>query len=354
MTQVLPSLKIMHVMAGAPQGGAENIFLESVLALAQARLSQYVVTRPDNTYRLDQLRANNIPLSTASFDRIARWSTHRTLRKAIASFDPDIIQYWMGRAGTFAQNSRAINIGWYGGYYKMARFAKCEFHIGLTKDIVAHIHDQGATPAQTKLIHTYAEFSPCAPTPRSSLETPENAPLLLALARLHVKKGLDIALNALTQIPDAYLWIAGDGPLKDELTELAKRLGLTERVRFLGWRDDRGALLAAADICIFPSRYEPFGTVMVDAWAAGAPLVAAAAAGPKAYVKTEENGLLIDIDDADALARAIMRILRDDRLRLKLIEGGRKTYRSQFTKEVFINTSAEFYQSALAQKSADP
>jgi len=67
-------------------------------------------------------------------------------------------------------------------------------------------------------------------------------------------------------------------------------LGLESRVRFSGWRDDRAALLAAADICVFPSRYEPFGTVTVDAWAAKRPLIAAAAQGPKAYVTDGTDG----------------------------------------------------------------
>ena len=337
----------MHVMAGAPQGGAENIFLESVLALSEAPVAQYVVTRPNNAFRLEQLHASNIPVTTAKFDRFIPWPTRRALRTAIASFDPDIIQYWMGRAGMFATRGRAINIGWYGGYYKRARFSACDYHIGLTEDLIRHIKDQGVDSAHAALIHTYAEFETVPPTSRASLQTPENAPLLLTLARLHTKKGLDIALNALTQIPEAYLWIAGEGPLEQELIDLTTRAGLTSRVRFLGWRDDRSALLGAADICVFPSRYEPFGTVMVDAWAANTPLIAAAAAGPKAYVKTEENGLLIDVDDTDGLVHAIKRLLNDKELRTKLIQGGSATYQSKFTKDVFIKDSLDFYQRIL-------
>ncbi len=61
--------------------------------------------------------------------------------------------------------------------------------------------------------------------------------------------------------------------------------------QFLGWRNDRGALLAASTFVAFPSRYEPFGTVTVDAWAASRPLVAADAVGPAAYVQDGVNGL---------------------------------------------------------------
>ena len=343
-------LKVMHVMACAAQGGAENIFLESVLALSEAPITQCVVTRSNNSFRLEQIRARNIPLYIASFDRFARWTTNRTLRSAIEKFDPDIIQYWSGRAGTFARQGRARTVGWYGGYYKLKRFRRCDFHVGLTADIIAHIQAQGVSPECTQLIHTYAEFKPALPTPRASLDTPEDAPLLLALARLHKKKGLDIALHALAKIPRAYLWIAGEGPLKEVLTRLAASLGLTDRVKFLGWRNDRGALLAAADICVFPSRYEPFGTVMVDAWAAQTPLVACAAAGPKAYVENEKNGLLVDIDDVEGLTRAITRLIHDEDLKARLIKGGQDFHHSRFTKRAFINESLDFYQRILMRR----
>ena len=73
----------MHVMAGAAQGGAENIFLESVLALTDAPIDQFVVTRPNNQYRLDQFRAKNVALATASFNKWLRFSTRHVIDEAI-------------------------------------------------------------------------------------------------------------------------------------------------------------------------------------------------------------------------------------------------------------------------------
>ena len=96
---------------------------------------------------------------------------------------------------------------------------------------------------------------------------------------------LPLILDAAARLPDLFVWIAGEGPLEAELKAQCTRLGLDQRVRFLGWRNDRGALLAACDVVAFPSRYEPFGTVTVDACAASRPLVAADAVGPAAYVK---------------------------------------------------------------------
>jgi len=343
-------MRVMHVMAGAETGGAENIFLECVLALDDAGVKQHVVTRGNNAFRVGQFAARGIPVTQTSFNKWWRFSTDAALKKAIAQFQPDVIEYWMGRAGTFAPAfCRERNIGWYGGYYKLARFHNCDWHVGLTPDLVRHIKDQGVPDENVALIHTYAEFEEMPPVSRAALDTPEDAPVLLALARLHWKKGLDILLNALPHIPGAYAWIAGDGPLKEQLETEANLLGVSDRVRFLGWRDDRAALLAACDVVAFPSRYEPFGTVTVDAWAAKRPLVAADSQGPAAYVRTGENGMLVPKDDVDAFAAAVNAVLGDPDLRARIVDGGTKEYEERFTKQAYIKAQLAFYEKVMAQ-----
>ena len=89
----------------------------------------------------------------------------------------------------------------------------------------------------------------------------------------------------------------------------------------------------AADICVLPSRWEPFGTVMLEAWAAGTPLVAAASQGPAALIEDGGNGLLVPIDDAPALAAAIGRLIADPALEARLIERGRADYQTRTTRE---------------------
>lgn len=341
-------MRILHIMAGAPTGGAENIFLECALALADGGVEQAVVTRPNNEFRTLSLKSRGIAVTPARFNRFWPGPSRGAIEAAIATFRPDIIQYWMGRAGMFAARERPPQVGWYGGYYKLDRFKHCDYHVALTEDIARHIVAQGAPQDRVRVIRTFAEFAPTDPIDRTLFDTPQGAPLLLALARLHWKKGLDILLKALPSVPEAYLWIAGEGPLRAELEAMARSLNLESRVRFLGWRDDRAALLAAADICVFPSRYEPFGTVTVDAWAAKVPLIAAAAQGPKAYITDNDDGLLVPIDDVEALATAIRRVLNEPDLKARLKAGGTRTYEGRFTKAVYIRESLKFYESVLA------
>ncbi len=342
-------MRVLHVMAGAKEGGAENIMLESVLALAQAGVAQAVVTRPDNEFRIRKFRDAGLRVETAGFSRLWPFPTHAAIAKTMREFRPDVAEYWMGRAGQFAPASfRSRSIGWYGGYYKRARFSNCEWHVGLTKDLLRHIREQGVPEHRSAIIHTYADFEGEAPADRAALDTPADAPVALALARLHVKKGLDTLLDATAKVPGLYVWIAGEGPIEADLRAQCTRLGLDDRVRFLGWRNDRGALLAACTFVAFPSRYEPFGTVTVDAWAASRPLVAADAAGPAAYVQDGVNGLLIPKDNPDALANAMSRIMHEPGLAATLVAGGRKTYEAQFTRAAFVRNSLALYERIVA------
>jgi glycosyltransferase involved in cell wall biosynthesis len=153
-----------------------------------------------------------------------------------------------------------------------------------------------------------------APADRAGLETPADAPLLLAMGRLHEAKAHDVSLQALAELPDAYLWIAGVGPEEAKLKALAQALGVAPRVRFLGWRTDPSALYRAADVCVFPSRYEPLGNVVIQAWAHGLPVVAAASQGPAALIEDGRHGILIPVDDAEALADGVRRILAERKL----------------------------------------
>jgi len=176
--------------------------------------------------------------------------------------------------------------------------------------------------------------------------------VLLSLSRLHEKKGLDVLLQALAELPACHAWIAGDGPLEGDLKGLAVRLGVADRVRFLGWRSDRGALLRAADICVLPSRWEPFGTVMLEAWAAGTPLVAAASQGPSALIEDGSNGLLVPVDDAPALAAAIRRLMAEPALTAHLIDRGRADYQQGFTREAVTERMLALYRQLIADSDA--
>ena len=341
-------MRVLQVMAGAEHGGAETMYSDSVVALHKAGVEQLLIGRPSPLR--DALWAeHSIPVRHARFPQPwIGWSTKAVIAKAIGDFKPDVCHFWMARASSYAPaNSCVPNIGWFGGPYDLKYYKNCQFFVGVTYELARQIVASGAPSNATACIHTFADLPPQPAVDRASLNTPEGVPVLLSLARLHHHKALDVLLKALVMVPGAFLWLAGEGPLKAELMALAVSLGVDQRVRWLGWRTDRGALLAASTLCTFPSRIEPFGTVMVEAWAAGVPLITAAAAGPKAYCQNEVNGMLVPTDDVEALASAINRCLADPSLCRSLVEGGRKTFQSTFTSEVLVREMTAFYRKAM-------
>lgn len=374
-------MHVLHIMAGKGLGGAETYSADVMLGLERAGLSQTVVMSR-KAPRFSELQRAKIKMAPFALDVPLRFWQRFRLRALIQREKPDIVHCWMRRAASLMprrvdtawhrvatdppdadgenpqdsadEEASALNylpravIGWFGGYYLPSKFRSCTHFVGVTPDIVRHMTAHGVDSAHAAYIPTFPVISGAKKIDRTSLDTPEDAKVLLTLSRLHPKKGLDTFLRALADMPGVYGWLAGDGPLHRQLEALAKSLNLTDRIRFLGWRTDRAALLASADVCVLPSRHEPFGTVTLEAWAARIPLVACMSSGPAATITDGESGLLVPIDDAEALARALRRVLEDSRLRQHIVERGHAAYLASFTREAVIGQWMDYYRHLAA------
>lgn len=329
-------MRVLQVMAGAAHGGAETCFVDSVLALHRAGIDQKVVIRRD-AGRARLLRAGGIEPVELSFgapwiDLATRWA----LRRLIAGYRPAIAMAWMKRAAEFLPRGDHVGVGWLGGFYDLKYYRSCDHLVGMSPDMRDHIVRAGWPAERAHILRAYAPETVARRLDRAAMGVPEGVPLLLALGRLHRSKAFDILLDAMTEVPDAHLWIAGEGELRGEIEAQIARLGLGGRVRLLGWRDDRQDLLSTADLCVFPSRYEPFGIVSIEAWSARVPLVATRSAGPGALIEDGVDGLLVPIDDAPALASAIRRVLGDAALRDTLVANARRRFEREFTEAAVV------------------
>jgi glycosyltransferase involved in cell wall biosynthesis len=139
--------------------------------------------------------------------------------------------------------------------------------------------------------------------------------VLLALGRLIDIKGFDDLLRALALLPATVgdrpwtVLIAGDGPLAEPLRNLAQKLGLAERLRWLGWQDPPDRCYAVADAFLCPSRREALGNVILEAWNYRLPVIATRTPGALELIEPEVSGLLCDIGDAAGLAARIRELL---------------------------------------------
>ena len=124
---------------------------------------------------------------------------------------------------------------------------------------------------------------------------------------------------------------------------IAENLKISDRVRFLGWRSDTSNLLAAADALICPSRHEPLGNVILEAWVQGKPVIAAASDGPKELITSGKNGFLCEIDNPTNLADTIKVLLGDANLAEELAIEGRKAYERNFSKKIIVKQYTDFF-----------
>jgi glycosyltransferase involved in cell wall biosynthesis len=345
-------MKIIHVMAGKCSGGAETYSTDVMLSLHKAGIDQMIVMSKDAP-RFAEMEKAGLKLEPEVLATPFRFLQKLRLARLIRREKPDSIHTWMRRAASLVPAKSGLPvIGWFGGYYDPRHFQNCTHFVGVTKDIVTHMIRNKVDASRAFFIPTFPDIATIPPIDRATLATPRDAKVLLTLSRLHPKKGLDTFLEALALMPGCYGWLAGDGPLQRELENLATKLGIMDRVRFLGWRTDRAGLLRAADVCVLPSRYEPFGTVILEAWAAGVPLVACKSAGPAAHIEEGRNGLLVPIDDAADLANAMRRAFSDETLRQRLIAEGFAAYIKGYTRESVTLQWIQFYKQLIKTKSA--
>lgn len=357
-----PPFKIMQVMAGAAKGGAEMAFVDTCIALHQEGLDQLVVTRPNPLY-VDRLQKAGLRVITLPFGGALDVYTPWRIGRIARDYQPDIVQTWMSRAAQRLpkrpKDCHYTVISRLGGYYALRHFPQTDYFMTITPAIRDYLIKEGVPAERVRHINNFAETETVqTPVNRADLQTPAKARVALCLSRLHTSKALDIAIRAIAPLPDMHLWLAGEGPEERDLRQLVKDLGLTDRVHFLGWRTDRAALLQAADMCLFISRYEPFGTVFVQAWSQKKPVIVSTADGPIQFVHDNQDALVVPIDDVAALTAAITKINSDHSIAEKLVQNGYEEYRQNFTKAGTMAAYLDYYAtvtgiSLTAQRAQD-
>ena len=330
-------------MAGAEFGGAEAFFVRLAIALNRTGLEQKVVIRK-NPARAALLRHGEVEPIELPFGGRMDFSTTRALKREIKEFQPDVVLTWMNRATSMCPKGDFVHAARLGGYYDLKYYAACDHLIGNTQDIVEYLVEHDWPAEKAHYLPNFVFDEDAEPLTRREFYTPNDVPLIEALGRLHENKAFDVLLSALTRVPNAYLWLAGDGPLKEELQKQAEVLGIKPRVRFLGWRDDTAALLKTADLFVCPSRHEPLGNVVIEAWAQGLPVVAADSMGPGTLIENMESGVLVPIDDEILMARAIRGVLDDEDLARRIAENGYQTYQDNFTEAGVVEQYLEFFK----------
>ena len=213
--------RVLQCIAGAEHGGAETFFVSLVLALHEAGLEQRIVMRPNKLRRARLEKGGIVPLELP-FGGHFDLQTGRALKREATHFGADVVLSWMNRAAIRSPRGPYVRAGRLGGYYNLKYYRSCDWLIGCTPDIVEYMVLHGWPKDRAIYLPNFATPEVAPAVSRSSLSTPEGVPLIFSLGRMHPAKGFDVLLEALKSVPDAYLWLAGEGPSRAKLETLAK------------------------------------------------------------------------------------------------------------------------------------
>ncbi len=205
----------------------------------------------------------------------------------------------------------------------------------------------------------YGTELPCLPNPeerqafRESFGWPEDTPIIVHIGRFAEQKNhfgvLRIFKLVLERRPGAKLLLIGGGPLRPAVEALARKLGLSDSVRFLGYRDDVPQILARSDLFLFPSWLEGLGVAALEASAAAIPVVASNIPAISEAVEHGGTGLLIDPNDNSAMADAVISLLEDKALAKRLGAAGRKRVAERFSNQISAGSLLRIYNESLSQ-----
>jgi glycosyltransferase involved in cell wall biosynthesis len=355
----------LHILGSRQFGGADRFYVRLVSALHAEGQPVVAINRPDSpvakALRPDGIEQIHLPLAN-SYDA---WSLWR-IRKLVAAAEPCIVQTYMGRATRLTHlspKSRAVHIARLGGFYKIDGYYRhAHAWVGNTQGICDYLVKSGLPASRVFHIGNFVpEASRPTPEERKALRErhgiPEDAFVLFALGRLIGKKGFDDLLRAFAEVPPEIngqplrLLIAGDGPEEERLKKLTGELGLRSRVRWLGWQNPE-EFYSLSDAFVCPSRHEPLGNVILEAWSHGLPVVSTATDGARELIEDEVSGLLTEPGDPVALAARLNAIVTaPHKARAGLGEAGRAILHGRFSRAAVLGAYLSLYGTLLAERS---
>lgn len=205
---------------------------------------------------------------------------------------------------------------WNANWEKKA-FRQAKVVVAVSKNVAKDLLDIGVPSTSIRVIANGVDLQEFTPGDgdRKKLGLPENVTLALFAGDIRTpRKNLDTVLHALVDVPELHLAVVGSTEGSPYL-QLATQLGLGERVHFLGYRRDVSKIMQAVNFLVFPSRYETFGLVVIEAMASGLPVITATTTGAAELVTPECGIVLPDSDDTQALVKALSSLTKDPQKR---------------------------------------
>ena len=355
----------LHIDTARTWRGGQNQVLVTVLGLRSLGHRTMLVAHPAGELRQRAAEGMELlPLAPMTeMDLSAAWR----LSRAIKQLRPDVIHahdpHGVAMAALALSMStqptkppliaaRRVDFNLRGSALSRWKYNQVDCFICASEAIRQILLSNGVEAARTVTVHEGIDLGRVAaatPAPlHEELWLPHGAPIVGNVAALVGHKGqkhlVDAAALVVRQVPDARFVIAGEGELRSALEHQIKHLGLEKHVYLVGFRPDILSLHKAFDIFVMSSVTEGLGTSILDAMASGRPVVATTAGGIPEVVEDGNTGILVPPRDHQAMADAIVTLLKDEALRKTMGDAGLSLAHARFSAERMVQDTLRVYE----------
>jgi glycosyltransferase involved in cell wall biosynthesis len=371
-------LKLILCVVGLGTGGTETHVLELASRINRARFDLTVCSLKSGGCVADELRERGIRV--VSLGGAGKMDARVIVRlwRFLKREQPDVVQaflFWANiaarLAGHFAETIRVVSSyhdevvpeGWLNRMIDRLTMKWTKYIVCCSEAVRRSVERRiGGAKEQFVVIPFGVEinrFGHAVNLPGAALGLQEGLPVIGTVCRLvEPKKGLRFLLEALAHLeretgkPVCQLLIVGEGPAEEALRSLSEQLGIASRVVFSGMRRDIPQLLSLMEIFVLPSLYEGFGIAILEAMAAGKPVVASTVGGIPEFVVSGESGLLVPPGDSVALAAAIRQLLARPERAKAMGCRGQEHVRKHYSIESVVRQHEQLYETCAAQTSS--
>ncbi|MCM8812070.1 MAG: glycosyltransferase [Candidatus Omnitrophica bacterium] len=363
-------MKIVHVIDDLGLGGAQRQLVELLKGLqAMGHETEVIALSEKKASYVQAVQQMGVPLTLIPHEGTWSWGTYRRVKQALAQSRPQIVQTWLFTADLYGrlaarragvphivstvrsvEPDKPLHYVWADRFLKRwtDRFIVNARAVG---DVLRS--REGVGSQKISVIYNGLDpalFSPCGANGsfRREIQVQADVPLIGIVGRLAPVKDHETFLQAaslvLRNAPEALFLIVGDGDRKERLEKLAVDLGIQKSVRFFQSRQELAGLYGALDLLAVSSVYEGCSNVILEAMAAGKPVVATAVGGNPELVVPEETGLLVPPKKPQKLAAAIQRLIADPALRRRMGERARRRVEEEFTLQRMVQQTLLVYE----------
>lgn len=380
-SKVTSRIRLIFYLPGLVPGGTERVVLNLCRNVSQQRFDIAVCSMTDGLFG-DEIRSLGIPVtilsppgkrSNAASKIFNYWRMLRTLLAMIGQGSPTVVHshhYGPLLQLSLLRRFTSCRFGWIHTEHSLTdvrnAYAKRWYRVlnplkfpdvacGVAADVTSYMrHVSGiSTELATTVLNGIETDKFCGidrKAKRSTLGFSTEHLIVGTIGMLRTEKNQQLAIRAFallaSEVSSLHLVVCGDGECRVSLVSLARELGVSDRVHFLGFRLDAHEIMAAFDIYCLPSIYEGLPLSVLEAWAARTPVVATDVIGTREIVRHGENGLLVQLDDERAMADALLKLIQAPGLGRTYADNGYQDVMAGYHIGKMVDRYEQFYQSS--------